>query len=431
MFKKKNIIKYIIFNSFFFFILSSHAFSFPIRSIYDLLSGHPEINYIKCHNEEPYEYQPTVFTEFLPFAPYKGLMSETFVLSIPNGQVVSFEGWVKLQNNIIEESLIPLGTIYGHQQRINSSKRFFKPCKKITGKVAVISTILDTVYGHWLLNILTRLALLEMYHIEYDWLYVACDKPYMKETLTLWGINPAKIIPPFGDYEYIQADELIVPCHAGVRKPESWQYVAPHIPFERYDEKLVFAYDYPGFEKTPQLIPVDIPLENLFYRQYPSCNLLFFRNDILQTIRNKFISLLEESHHTKFSKKVFISRQDTQSRICQNEDELFELFKQKGFEKYCLAKMSYLDQVALFNNADIIVGAQGSGLLNILYCKKDVTVIEILQGHLCVDVYYLSQSLGLKNYIPIKTKDFKLIDHQNYPINIDVIKKIIDSYNLF
>src|SRR5438128_2273256 len=45
---------------------------------------------------------------------------------------------------------------------------------------------------------------------EYDFLYIPMLKPYMKDSLALWGINTEKIIEASNDYN-IEADELIVP----------------------------------------------------------------------------------------------------------------------------------------------------------------------------------------------------------------------------
>ncbi|MBI2352791.1 glycosyltransferase family 61 protein, partial [Candidatus Dependentiae bacterium] len=355
----------------------------------------------------------------------------TFILKIPNGQVATISGYVKIDNTILEESLIPLGNLYSHQLWLSNSQKAFQNCKKIHGKVAVITIINDCCYGHWLLNVLTRLALLEMYGIEYDYLYVAHDKKYMKETLALWGINPNKIIQPFGETTFIQADELIMPCHLGVVKAESWQYKAPYIPFERYDKIIadLNCYKFPGFYKNPDdFIPLSIPLRNLIFRQYPCCNQLFYKKDALEYIATKYIHLAQKNIHKNFSKKIFISRQDIKNRQIDNEDEIFKLFQVFGFERYKLASLSYLEQVALFYNADIIIGTHGSGLANIIYCKPSVTIIEIFQKLFCTDFYNLSQILQFQNYIPIKTQHFGILDHQNYPIDIQIIKDFINTH---
>lgn len=404
-----------------------------ITSIYEILKTHPEIEYIKLDDEAYYEYKPTNFTEIIPsLAPYKGLMAETCILKIPNGQAVSYRGWVKIENHIIKESLVPGGTLYSHENWLKAAQKSFTKCHKIKGRVAVITTFNDICYGHWLLNILTRLALLEKQGIEYDYLYVAQSNKFQKETLALWGIDPAKIIEPFGDYEFIQADELIMPCQLGVRKPESWQYEAPYLPFERYENMDISGYKSPGFAKRPtDFIPESIPTENLYYRQYPFVGLLFHKKDTLELIRNKYVSLLDNNPRKKFSNKVFISRGDTGYRQCLNEQDVFKLFEEKGFTKYELAKMPYLDQVALFHGADVIVGLQGSGLLNIVYCKKDVTVVEIFQGFPYLDLFYLFQSLELKSYIPLKTRDFKFLDTNSYPIEIPIIQNFINTHDIF
>ena len=42
-----------------------------------------------------------------------------------------------------------------------------------------------------------------------------------------------------------------------------------------------------------------------------------------------------------------------------------------------MANLNFRDEVKLFNNAKIIVGLQGAGLTNLIWCKKNTKIIEI------------------------------------------------------
>jgi len=78
----------------------------------------------------------------------------------------------------------------------------------------------------------------------------------------------------------------------------------------------------------------------------------------------------------EYSNKIYISRADATERQIINEGELLAHLETHGFESYKLAELSLVDQMALFSQADIVVGPHGAGLANITFCS-DCTVIEI------------------------------------------------------
>jgi capsular polysaccharide biosynthesis protein len=84
---------------------------------------------------------------------------------------------------------------------------------------------------------------------------------------------------------------------------------------------------------------------------------------------------------------------------------VFALFEKKGFERYTLSTMSVAQQIALFQNAEIIVGALGSGLANVIFCNPTVRIVDIFQARRDCTIYYLCQTLGL-SYQCVKTMEF-------------------------
>lgn len=386
--------------------------SLELNTIPQILQSHPEIEYIKCHDTESFNYKEFTISQFPELQPNKGLLAETFVLKIPNGQVCSWHGLIKVDNIIIQDLILHFFCLDTQIGKINNMFKKFTQVKKIQGKVAVITLEADFCFGHWIYNVLGRLALLEEQGIEYDWLYVACDKPFMKETLALWGIDPSKIIQPFGDTVYIQADELIVPSHIGVRTPEAHQYRLNWIPFELYAQKwqvkpeifnkmVNFGTKNPTYDATP---PSYIPINNYFFHAIPLCGVYLY-DWYITFFQNKFLPLLENKNYS-FSKKVFISREKAQCRKIHNEDEVFAPFEKFGFQKYVLEEMSFLEQIALFHQADYIVAASGSSLINLIFCKQGTKIIEIFQARCEACFYYASQKLNLEHY-SIKTMDFR------------------------
>ncbi len=321
---------------------------FNIVPIKELIKQHPEIQYQKCFDEIPFS-----FDSFSPdpTEPHNGSFKECFIVTIPNGIVQSQYGFTVINKKFIKEM------IWGDQEYPlkNIVKLNPRNIIKVPGKVAVITQVAYFNHYHWLIEILGRLALLEMHNIEYDWLYVQNNTPMMQKTLELWGIDPKKIISPTSSNTFsIQADQVILPSFL----------ICTDIGF-------AFAHPY-----------------------------------TTNYVKNKLVNaVLAKNIHHSFSKNVFISRQDTHRRIT-NEDNIFNALKNYGFERYELSKLSLEDQILLFNNAEIVIGEHGAGLVNIIFCKSNTRIIEIFQALKTVCFWSISNTLGL-NYTAIKTMEFE------------------------
>jgi capsular polysaccharide biosynthesis protein len=227
--------------------------------------------------------------------------------------------------------------------------------------------------------VLGRLALLEIEGKDFDYVYVPTHAAYMKETLELWGIPPSKIIEARDDTMVI-ADELIVPS-------------------------LVSSVAVAGCPRLVHYVPTYI--------------VAYVRTKLLKAIEAK-------NYRYQGNKKIFISRQDASSRKILNEDEIFELLRDQGFERYFLTLMSIPEQILLFKNAETIVSAIGSGLTNIIFCDPTTRIIELYQARRDCTIWNLSQMVGLeKNHLCVKTTEF--IDQNEGQYDTLVPREIINE----
>jgi Glycosyltransferase 61 len=76
-------------------------------------------------------------------------------------------------------------------------------------------------------------------------------------------------------------------------------------------------------------------------------------------------------------KRIFVSRQDSSTRVMENEDDLFHELAKHGFWRVQLAKLSVREQANLFAQAEVVVSAHGAGMTNILFCEPETKIFEI------------------------------------------------------
>ena len=92
---------------------------------------------------------------------------------------------------------------------------------------------------------------------------------------------------------------------------------------------------------------------------------------------NDFYRLYFMDSNLKQTKNIYISRKDSNHRKINNEDELINYLKQFDFEIYELSKLTFLEQIKIFNQAKMIVSMHGASLTNLMFCHPQTTVVEI------------------------------------------------------
>lgn len=356
-------------------------------SLSKFVKKYPKTHIIQCTKEERcnvgvYPLYPQE-TETFPENVY---FSNIFIAVVPNGTVY-FEcrdhgTYFFINNYFIKETQIKDITFFEDQEYIEVNEQH--PTVKLPGRVAIISHPYPYCYGHWFLDVLSQLALLEIHNIEYDYLCIPYHKKYMQETLDLWGIDRSKIIPLFLDIN-LQADTIIFPTS----------------------------------------------ITNTLGHNLRSNYCLDF---LIHNVSQKILSSPHLQHNpTQHAEKIFISRKDARGkRAIPNEDEVFALFKARGFKRYTLTSLSITEQIALFQNAKTIVSFLGSGSTNIIFCKPGTHYVEICQTMVEATFFCLSKQFSLQ---------YKAIDastHDDFlygdpwsppaPINLQIIEDFLQEH---
>ena len=163
----------------------------------------------------------------------------------------------------------------------------------------------------------------------------------------------------------------------------------------------------------------------------------YFKNDIQTETKNipnwviehnriKFLPLMKKFDNNK---KIFLDRSSSIYNHCQiiNNNEIINILEKKGFTKYNVEKLDFEEQIYLFNQASTIIGAHGAAFTNLIFCKPETKVIEIIPtSHPSKKCQRISEIVNL-NYHRVATKDHY---KENFPDSILLdkkdIKKIID-----
>lgn len=196
--------------------------------------------------------------------------------------------------------------------------RRLPPVTATDATVAVLTTHCSrTNYGHWIADTLPRLHLLEKSGIPYDKIVVPAAHGYHGEALALLGLDDRKMI---ADPDlHIEARRLLVPTFPGAYgSPPRWACTF---------------------------------LRDRFLRQAPPSS----RRRRLLISRNKPGAI----------------------RQITNEDEVCEALRAFGVERVFPEDLSFIDEIGLLSSAEIVIGACGAGLTNLMWCRPGTAVIEL------------------------------------------------------
>lgn len=243
--------------------------------------------------------------------------------------------------------------------------------KKFSGNILSLVQGVSAIdnYGHWMLDILPKLCISEkiLNLNEFDGIYLPnIKRRFQIDSLKYFNINPKKYIDG-SELNHIFAEKLTIPQH-------------PYWETNAYQMDTVANID----------------------------------PDIINILRTKFLKNIKNLN----KEKLFIDRSDSKyfhSQI-ENMEELYEFLKKNKFEILKLSQITFEEQISLFQNAKIVVGAHGAGLCNLIFCDPKTKVIEFSNKEFKCDVF--------KNICKINNLDYyKLISENEVPkdrINPDI-----------
>jgi capsular polysaccharide biosynthesis protein len=132
------------------------------------------------------------------------------------------------------------------------------------------------------------------------------------------------------------------------------------------------------------------------------------------------------------TRRVFVKRNSGVRNII-NADEIEGLLIANGYTVVEPEQLTFAQQVALFSNVDVVVGATGAAMANLIFCKPTTKIIILISCHRHTSYWYwqnMAYSIGNRiSYVLGKTTWSALPDiHSDYHISpSDLIDAIRDN----
>lgn len=91
-------------------------------------------------------------------------------------------------------------------------------------------------------------------------------------------------------------------------------------------------------------------------------------------IRDRVLDQSLQAKRTLAGRKIFLSRRDCKVQRLENMEEIEQIFVESGYQTVFPGEMSFEEQVAVFHNADVVVGVTGAAFTNIVFCHEGAQV---------------------------------------------------------
>jgi len=190
----------------------------------------------------------------------------------------------------------------------------------VTGRTLVLASTGGDTYFHWMTDVLPRLSLAGRagYNIaSFDWVLVnGLTHPFQQETLK----------------------------HLGIQKNRCLSFHKTELAYEMEEAVLPSLPGVPGV----------VPPESVDY------------------LRNAF-----PAGKTPRGRKIFIGRGEAKHRLLTHEKEIWAQLQKRGYDSVDCGKMSVQEQAEVFGSAEVVVGAHGAALTNLVFCRPGTRVVEL------------------------------------------------------
>lgn len=326
---------------------------------------------------------------------------EIYIACIENCTVTGASNFLSVNEGVICHDLFRCSHDYTSEELHG---RFVINCKKsqITHKSYTIPTVVvdkgvvftDAVSGnyvHFLTEVLPRMFAFSRVHPRSD-AHLIIDfglHPNLMEAIELVvGKNVDLIGLVAGETLLVKSLQVVSPC------------------------------GYVPFQRRPKIISLKNHSDGIFSPHALS--------EMVDLIKGNISNIVE----VKKNKKIFIKRNSAYRNI-SNAEEVERALVDQGFVVVEPEKLNFLEQVAVFSNAEVVVGATGAAFANLIFCKPETKIIILISDYKnMIYGYWQSMACAVGNkvaYVIGKSNDLFPQLHSDFQIDIsDLLDAISD-----
>ena len=136
---------------------------------------------------------------------------------------------------------------------------------------------------------------------------------------------------------------------------------------------------------------------------------------------------------TAFPRRCYLSRRKASVRRRFNEDDVLAVLRRYGFEEVFPEDLSIDDQIALFQQAEQIVGGSGAAFTNLLFCSAGCQVLVLAKTQLPAAVFStLAAHVGAElRYVTAESGDETLLldFHEAFTIDPARIEAALSTWS--
>lgn len=99
--------------------------------------------------------------------------------------------------------------------------------------------------------------------------------------------------------------------------------------------------------------------------------------DLIGAVIDRYRSNINLLQKNNSGKRIYVSRRNARVRRVVNEVEIEPVLHRHGFETVIMEDLSLDDQMRLMGQVDLLAGAHGGGLTNMIFLRPQVPVLEL------------------------------------------------------
>lgn len=146
-----------------------------------------------------------------------------------------------------------------------------------------------------------------------------------------------------------------------------------------------------------------------------------FSPNVLCAMRDFIKNNILDTAEVKKHKKIFIKR-NSHYRNANNAKDIEDMLIAEGFFMIEPEKLSFKEQVNLFSNAEVLVGATGAAFANLIFCKPETKIIILISDYKNMIYGYwqnMASAVGNKvTYVIGECDDLSSQLHSNFQIDL-------------